>query len=69
MRVDSGQCSFGNSGNRWCGLAARDADGDGEDCEKDGDGSEGGKGEEVDEGVIEAEEEQEGAGQGLEVGC
>jgi hypothetical protein len=35
---------------------------DDEDCEKDGHGSDGGKGEEVDEGVIEAEGEQEGAG-------
>jgi hypothetical protein len=43
-------------------LAARDADGDDEDCEKDGHGSDGGKSEEVDEGVIEAEGEQESSG-------
>src|ERR1035441_9493118 len=59
---DLGNCLFGNSGNRWCGLAARDADGDDEDCEKDGHGSDGGKSEEVDEGVIEAEGEQESSG-------
>jgi hypothetical protein len=38
-------------------------------CEQDGGGSEGGEVEEVDESVIEAEGEEEGAGQELEVGC
>ena len=50
-------------------MAARDADGDDEDCEQDGHGSDGGKGEEVDDGVIEAEGEEEGPGQGLERIC
>jgi hypothetical protein len=43
-------------------LVARDADGDDQDCEQDGGGTDGGEGKEVDEGVIEAEGEQEGAG-------
>ena len=37
-----GAILFGNSGNRRCGLASRDADGDEQDCEEDGGGSDGG---------------------------
>ena len=36
-----------------------------EDCKEDGGGSDREEGEEIDEGVIQAEGEQEGAGQGL----
>jgi len=48
---------------------ARDSDGDEEDCEQDNGGSDGGVGQEVDEGVIHAQGDEDGEGKGMERAC